>query len=321
MTIVYNGTTLGKPVYNGVTIDKVIYNGTTVLGVPVAPTIGTATKTGVTTATVAFTAGADYGYTASVFTATSSPGSVVNTGSSSPINMTGLTGSTSYTFTVTATNTIGTSLASGGSNSITTDSAAPTVIGQAFGGGYYAGKINDGGTLYYLIVAPKSSGETTGKTWGTYGTTTGITSVIAGPTNTNSLNALGSSYQAAQYCKGLSIGGFTDWYLPAKNELEVLYFFLKPGTTSNSAGYGSNANAVSPEPVSTNYSAGTPAQTSATTFRTGASSQEFVENFYWSSTENNANYAWVQYFYNGSQYSSNKGYTTSYVRAVRRFAV
>lgn len=203
------------------------------------------------------------------------------------------------------------------------------VIGQAFGGGYYAGKIAVGGgdvATHYLIVAPKSSGEAYGKTWGTYGATTGITSVIAGPTNTTSLIALGADYQAAIFCGTTcnasgGIGGYTDWYMPAKNELEVLYFFLKPGTTSNSTGYGSNANAVSPEPVSTNYSAGTPAQTSATTFRTGASSQEFVAGYYWTSTEYSANYAWYQYFSNGYQGYYFKNATDFYVRAVRRIAI
>ena len=89
--------------------------------VPAAPTIGTATKTGITTATVAFTEGATGGSTITTFTVTSSPGSITGTGASSPISMTGLTGSTAYTFTVTATNANGTSTASSASNSITTD--------------------------------------------------------------------------------------------------------------------------------------------------------------------------------------------------------
>ena len=62
----------------------------------------------------------------------------------------------------------------------------PTTIGQAYGGGYYAGKIAVGGggiATHYLIVAPKSTGETSGKAWGTYGSTTSITSVINGSTN------------------------------------------------------------------------------------------------------------------------------------------
>lgn len=200
---------------------------------------------------------------------------------------------------------------------------APTTIGQAFGGGFYAGKIAVGGggvATHYLIVAPKASGENSSRTWGVYGTTTGITSVINGPTNSASLAALGASYQAATFCEGLTIGGYSDWYLPAKNELEVLYYFLKPSTTANNTASGSNANAVSPEPISTNYSSGSPAQTSAGIgFRTGET-DAFADDYYWSSTENDANGAWVQFFYNGTQYDRGKNNSCS-VRAVRRIAV
>ena len=97
-------------------------------GVPDAPTIGTATATGETTATVDFTAPASNGgSTITTYTATSSPDNITGTLSqagSGTITVTGLTGGTSYTFTVTATNSIGTSAASSPSNSITTGSAA-----------------------------------------------------------------------------------------------------------------------------------------------------------------------------------------------------
>ena len=196
----------------------------------------------------------------------------------------------------------------------------PTTIGQAYGGGFYAGKINVSGTQYYLIVAPKATGEASGKTWGTYGATTGITSVINGPANSASLDALGADYQAANFCENLTIGGFSDWYLPSKNELEVLYYFLKPTTTANNTASGSNANAVSPEPISTNYSSGSPAQTSAGIgFRTGET-DAFASDYYWSSTEYSSNYAWAQYFNGGNQDYGDK-YSGFYVRAVRRIAV
>jgi len=190
-------------------------------------------------------------------------------------------------------------------------------IGSAYGGGFFAGQINVSGTVYNLVVAPKSSGENSSITWGVSPTTTGITSVINGPTNSASLAALGASYQAAVFAEGLTIGGYSDWYLPAKNELEVLYYFLKPTTNANSTYGGSNANAVSPEPISTNYTSGSPAQTSAGIgFRTGETNA-FASDYYWSSTESTADFAMLQKFTDGDQTISGKG-DSHYVRAVRR---
>jgi hypothetical protein len=199
----------------------------------------------------------------------------------------------------------------------------PANIGDAYGGGFFAGQINVSGTKYNLVVAPKSTGENSSRAWGVYGVTTAQTSVINGPTNSAVEASLGASYQAATFCEGLTIGGYTDWYLPAKNELEVLYYFLKPNTNANVTSSGSNANAVNPpEPVSTNYTSGSPAQTTATGtdgFRSGESNA-FTNFDYWSSTEGDAYVGWVQGFFNGSQ-SGNPKNNNSYVRAVRRVPV
>jgi hypothetical protein len=94
----------------------------TSLYAPGAPTIGTVTVSGIT-ATVPFTAPTiNGGYPITRYTATSSPsgitGSVSQAGSGS-INVSGLSTNTAYTFTVTATNSIGTSSASSASNSVT----------------------------------------------------------------------------------------------------------------------------------------------------------------------------------------------------------
>ena len=43
----------------------------------------------------------------------------------------------------------------------------------------------------------------------------------------------------------------------------------------------------------------------------------FVENLYWSSTEYEANFAWIQNFNYGDQYYDSKDCTYYYVRAVR----
>ena len=107
---------------------------------PDAPTVGTATATGTTTATLTFSAPAfDGGVPITSYTATSSPGGITSTLNQSgggTCNITGLTTGTAYTFTVTATNAIGTSASSGASNSITTysvpvNTVAPVVSGTA----------------------------------------------------------------------------------------------------------------------------------------------------------------------------------------------
>jgi hypothetical protein len=195
----------------------------------------------------------------------------------------------------------------------------PTVIGQAYGGGYYAGKISvagNGVASHYLIVAPKSSGENSSKEWKNATTNSAPTSVIDGPTNSSNMN--NTSHPAAYFCEGLTIDGYSDWYMPAKNELEVLYYFLKPTTGANNAS-GSNANAVSPEPISTFYSSGSPAQTSAAAFQSGGA-EAFAADVYWASTQTGASSAWYQNFSNGAQGGDGK-YYLHYVRAVRRIPV
>jgi hypothetical protein len=80
---------------------------------PGAPTTVSAVATGVTTATVSFVAPVSNGGSAiTTYTVTSSPGGVTTSGNSSPIFVTGLTADTAYTFTVTATNALATSVAS-----------------------------------------------------------------------------------------------------------------------------------------------------------------------------------------------------------------
>ena len=104
-----------------------VYNGTkwthiSSIAVPDAPTIGIATAQN-EKATITFTAPTDNGdSTITTYTATSSPDGIIGTISqagSGVIIVSGLTNDTAYTFTVSATNAIGTSVASAASNSVT----------------------------------------------------------------------------------------------------------------------------------------------------------------------------------------------------------
>jgi len=288
--------------------------------VPSAPTIGTATATGSTTANVSYTASAsDGGVAITSYTAVSSPSGgtgTLSTSGSGTISVTGLSGGTTYTFTVYATNSVGNSAPSFSSNSITT---VPT-IGQSYAGGYYAGQISTAGNGvadYNLVIGPKSSAQSYLAYKTSNSATTGTNSLIDGPTNSGNMN--NASHPAAQFCEGLTVGGYSDWYMPAKNELIVCYFNLKPTTNVNDTGSGKNANSVPTK--TTFYTTGNPPQTSATVFQSG-NTQAFNAANYWTSTQYSSftQMAWMLEFTNGSE-GLNYKVNELYVRATRRVAV
>jgi hypothetical protein len=115
---------------------------------PGAPTGVAVTVIGNEQVTVKFTAPAsDGGSPITGYTVTSSPGGLTATGTASPIVVTGLANGTAYTFTVTATNSAGTSVPSTASTSVT--------LSAAGGGGCSMG-LNNGPadpTLPLLVVA------------------------------------------------------------------------------------------------------------------------------------------------------------------------
>lgn len=194
----------------------------------------------------------------------------------------------------------------------------PSVIGQAYGGGYYAGQISttgDGIADYYLIIGPVAFAQTSLR-WKTTNTDTpGTGSLVDGLLNTDAMD--NASHPAAQFCKALSIGRFADWYMPAVYELEICYYNLKPSTTSNATNTGNNPYSVPRR--DDQYTSGNPAQTSVAIFQTGGT-EAFTEGFYWASTQSTATNAPIRNFGNGQSSSTSKN-NTRLVRAMRRIPV
>jgi len=199
-------------------------------------------------------------------------------------------------------------------------------IGSAYAGGFYAGQIStaaNGVATHNLVVGPRSTAQSGFIAWSaTAGATPGTDSLIDGPTNTNNMD--NSNHPAAQFCTGLTVGGYSDWYMPALNELEICYYNLKPTTDSNDTAMSvPNLNAVPQR--SDKYSPETPAQTSATQFQSGNSeSFDPVVYGYWTSTEfsNMPNTASMLKFSSGVATIAYKQFSYyGLVRAVRRVPV
>ena len=169
----WNGSTWLKiePVVN-TNAKLLLINGVPAwVAVPDAPTIGTVTV-GVGQATINYTEPANNGGdTITSYTATSSPGGITVTvyqAGSGAITLTGLNTLTSYTFTVTAANAAGTSMASAPSNSVTprTIPGAPTIGTATAGNGQatitYTAPAGNGGAAINSYTATSSPGGFTG---------------------------------------------------------------------------------------------------------------------------------------------------------------
>jgi hypothetical protein len=150
-------------------------------------------------------------------------------------------------------------------------------------GSVYAGLSPDGNVAMYTTPADAGQYTWNNGTSNWIDTAMSNTSYTTGEANTTLLVGLSdaaSPYAAAVYCDGLSAHGQTDWYLPAKDELNVLY-------TNKAAIGGFNISGSAPA------------------------------GYYWSSSELDFTHAWVRRFSDGNQSSFFKSNGLS-VRCVRR---
>lgn len=181
-------------------------------------------------------------------------------------------------------------------NTGTVVAPTPPAIGEYWTGqgGYYAGDITYAdGRQFHLVVADKSADITGANSqWKTSNTTTaGTTNLSDGMANTESMIAAGIElHPAANHCVNYAGGENSDWYLPAKDELNVIYLNLNPSVSQSNR------------------------------FANGGA-QAFNNWHYWSSTEFNSAYPWSQLLTDGTignVYA--KTQTFQYVRPIRRVA-
>ena len=200
----------------------------------------------------------------------------------------------------------------------TITSAVPTIAGTPFGGGFYVGRIRQADGICALIVAPRSEGERAATHWAKSNKAiAGACSYFDGRANTIAMAAEKSAL--AQWALDLRIAGLDDWYLPARDELELVYRHLKPGKYVRDAWRcGDNPSSVPPGYPYTK--AGT-VQTSAAAFQEG-NAEALDLDWYWTSTQyaGDAGYAWYQYFDYGRQSYDGKSASLR-ARAVRRFLI
>jgi len=150
-------------------------------------------------------------------------------------SITNLTPGTTYYFRAFASNGWS-STAYGNQITYTVPSNTATYkIGQSYGGGtiFYV----DGSGQHGLIVANSDAGGITPWYNGSYITTgTTDTTVGAGAANTSSIISTQGTGSYAAYLASQTANGYSDWYLPSKGELDLIFINLTQAGLGNMQG-------------------------------------------------------------------------------------
>jgi hypothetical protein len=199
--------------------------------VPAAPVIGVAVA-GNAQATISFTPPTnDGGAAITSYTVTSGPGGITATGTGSPIVVTGLVNGTTYTFTVTATNSVGTSLPSVTSNAVTpkadqtiTFAAAPTLF--VGGAGTVSATADSGLAVGYASLTPASCTITGNTVTGIAPGTCTIAADQAGDASHNAATQVTQSFAVKNQTFDFNLDGKSDILWRKSTRGENLRWFM-----------------------------------------------------------------------------------------------
>lgn len=173
------------------------------------PPTGLTATAGNLQATISFSAPADTGgFPVTSYTLTSTPGGFTVSGAGSPLIVTGLTNGTSYSFTGTATSSIGTSVVSVSSNPVIPSSAQFSLWSWGFGA---LGALGFGNTTDYS--SPKQVGSLS-----TWVTASGMRAIGGGVDSAGRLWMWGQNFygtlglgNTTYYSSPKQVGALTNW--------------------------------------------------------------------------------------------------------------
>jgi hypothetical protein len=175
-------------------------------------------------------------------------------------SLSSLTANTTYYIRAYALNSIGI----GYGNTVTFTTLQNLAIGQSYQGGIIAYIFASGDSDYVAgqthgLIATTSN-QSTGAQWGCSGTSIAGTSTALGTglANTTAIvNGCTSSISAAALCNNLSSGGYSDWYLPSRDELNKLYLNKTSIGGFSTVSYWCSTQSASTTAYSINFSSGT----------------------------------------------------------------